>query len=90
MNTLHSYLAYYLLAINAVTFILYGIDKYKAKKNQWRISEATLLTMAAIGGNRSMGRYATLASQDYAQEIQVWYPPNNHPADCFFGLSAYK
>lgn len=56
MNTLHSYLAYYLLAINAVTFILYGIDKYKAKKNQWRISEATLLTMAAIGG--SIGAWA--------------------------------
>lgn len=32
MNTLHSYLAYYLLAINAVAFIMYGIDKYKAKK----------------------------------------------------------
>ncbi len=56
MNTLHSYLAYYLLAINAVAFILYGIDKYKAKKNQWRISEATLLTMAAIGG--SIGAWA--------------------------------
>ena len=56
MNTLHSYLAYYLLAINAVTFILYGIDKYKAKKNQWRISEATLLTMTAIGG--SIGAWA--------------------------------
>ena len=51
MNTLHSYLAYYLLAINIATFFLYGIDKYKAKKNQWRISEATLLTMAAIGGS---------------------------------------
>ena len=34
MSTLHSYLAYYLLAINAVTFIVYGIDKYKAKKAQ--------------------------------------------------------
>ena len=32
MNTLHSCLAYYLLAINAVAFIVYGIDKYKAKK----------------------------------------------------------
>ena len=32
MNTLHSCLAYYLLAINAVTFIVYGVDKYKAKK----------------------------------------------------------
>ena len=42
MNTLHSYLAYYLLVINAVTFIVYGIDKYKAKKAKWRISEATL------------------------------------------------
>ena len=41
----------YLLAVNIVTFLLYGIDKYKAKKNQWRISEATLLTMAAIGGS---------------------------------------
>ena len=30
--TLHGSLACYLLAINAVTFIVYGIDKYKAKK----------------------------------------------------------
>ena len=51
MNTLHSYLAYYLLAINAVAFIVYGIDKYKAKKTKWRISEATLLLMAVIGGS---------------------------------------
>ena len=41
----------YLLAVNIATFLLYGIDKYKAKKNQWRISEATLLMMAAIGGS---------------------------------------
>ena len=41
---------YYLLAINIVSFFLYGIDKYKAKKNKWRISEATLLMMAVIGG----------------------------------------
>ena len=47
---------YYLLAVNVATFFLYGIDKYKAKKNQWRISEATLLTMAAIGG--SIGAWA--------------------------------
>lgn len=46
----------YLLAINIVTFLLYGIDKYKAKKGKWRISEATLLTMAAIGG--SIGAWA--------------------------------
>ena len=46
----------YLLAINIATFLLYGIDKYKAKKSKWRISEATLLTMAAIGG--SIGAWA--------------------------------
>ena len=41
----------YLLAVNIATFLLYGIDKYKAKKNQRRISEATLLMMAVIGGS---------------------------------------
>ena len=39
----------YLLAVNIATFFMYGIDK--AKKGKWRISEATLLLMAAIGGS---------------------------------------
>ena len=47
---MHQYSMYYLLAINIVSFFLYGIDKYKAKKGRWRISEATLLMMAVIGG----------------------------------------
>ena len=51
MNTLHSCLAYYLLAINTVTFIMYGIDKYKAKKAKWCIPEATLLLLAVLGGS---------------------------------------
>ena len=51
MNTLHSCLAYYFLAINAVAFIVYGIDKYKAKKAKWRIPEATLLLLAVLGGS---------------------------------------
>ncbi len=41
----------YLFAVNIVSFILYGIDKYKAKRGKWRISEAMLLTMAVIGGS---------------------------------------
>ena len=53
---MHQYSMYYLLAINIVSLFLYGIDKYKAKKNKWRISEATLLMMAAIGG--SIGAWA--------------------------------
>ena len=46
----------YLLAINIASFFLYGIDKYKAKKGRWRISEAILLLMAVIGG--SIGAWA--------------------------------
>ncbi len=67
-------LLYYLIAINAVTFLVYGIDKaaskrgqshtrlsyaerkqarpkVKAKQGNWRISEATLLILAIIGGS---------------------------------------
>ena len=44
-------LLYYLIVINVVTFLVYGIDKWKAKKGSWRISEATLLILAAIGGS---------------------------------------
>ena len=44
-------LIYYFLAINIITFIVYGIDKLKARKNLWRIPEATLLLLAVIGGS---------------------------------------
>ena len=40
----------YLLAINIATFLVYGIDKLKAKRAKWRIPEATLLLLAAAGG----------------------------------------
>ena len=40
-----------LLALNIITFIVYGIDKLKAKKGWWRIPETTLLLLAAIGGS---------------------------------------
>ena len=42
---------YYLLAVNLLTFVTYGIDKYKARHNKWRIPEATLLLLAALGGS---------------------------------------
>ena len=44
-------LLYYLIVINVVTFLVYGIDKWKAKQGSWRISEATLLILAIIGGS---------------------------------------
>ena len=52
-------LQYYFLAINFVAFILFGIDKLKARKNLWRIPETTLLLLAVIGGSIGawMGMY---------------------------------
>jgi len=44
-------LLYYLIVINVVTFLVYGIDKWKAKQGSWRISEAILLILAVIGGS---------------------------------------
>ena len=57
-------LLYYLIVINVVTCLVYGIDKWrstsgrllptgrkKAKQGSWRISEATLLILAVIGGS---------------------------------------
>ena len=41
----------YLLIINAAGFLLMRIDKGKARKNRWRIPEATLMTVAALGGS---------------------------------------
>ena len=45
-----TYIIYFIL-INVVTFFLFGVDKWKAKKGRWRISEATLLIFAVIGGS---------------------------------------
>ena len=64
---MHQYSMYYLFAINIVSFFLYGIDKYKAKKNKWRISEATLLMIAVIGG--SIGAWAGM---------QLWHHKTMH------------
>ncbi len=42
---------YYLLGVNLYTFIIYGIDKQKAMKGKWRISESSLLLPAVFGGS---------------------------------------
>ena len=41
---------YYLIIINIITFIIYGIDKYKSIKNKYRISENTLIILPILGG----------------------------------------
>jgi len=40
-----------LAAFNVLTFVAYGIDKWKARHDKWRIPEATLLGLAAVGGS---------------------------------------
>ena len=44
-------IVFYLVFINVLTFLLYGIDKWKAKRSRWRIPESALLGMAAVGGS---------------------------------------
>jgi len=41
----------YLAVINVVTFFMYGVDKWKAKKSKWRIRETALLGLAVLGGS---------------------------------------
>lgn len=44
------YLAYYLIGINVVTYLFFGIDKAKATKKKWRIPEKYLFLFTFLGG----------------------------------------
>ena len=57
----------YLAIINVLTFCLYGIDKRRAIRSRWRISEATLLWMAVLGG--SLGAWLGM---------RVWHHKTQH------------
>ena len=46
---------YYLIFINDFKFLIFGIDKYRAIKNMYRIKEKTLFGLSLIGG--SIGAY---------------------------------
>ena len=41
----------FIAILNVITFLIYAIDKWKAKKNRWRISESILLLLAVLGGS---------------------------------------
>lgn len=69
-------LLFSLLAINCLEFILFGIDKYKAKHAQWRIPEVSLLLIAIVGG--SIGGIVGM---------KVWRHKTKH-AKFFLGLPA--
>ena len=59
----------YLLVMNIVGFLSMGIDKYKAKKRAFRIPEATLFTIAIIGG--SIG--SILGMFTFRHKTRHWY-----------------
>ena len=50
MDRIKIYVLLYMAIISIIGFILMGIDKAKAKKGAWRISEKTLLGTALLGG----------------------------------------
>ena len=66
LNILHLVIIY-LVVINVITFFMYGIDKWKAKRSKWRIREAVLLLLAILGG--SIGAWLGM---------QVWHHKTNH------------
>jgi len=66
LNLLHIVLIY-LVSINVVTFFMYGIDKWKAKKSRWRIRETALLGLAVLGG--SIGAWLGM---------KVWHHKTQH------------
>jgi uncharacterized membrane protein YsdA (DUF1294 family) len=43
-------LVYYLCIINIITFVVWGVDKRRAVKEQRRVSENTLLYLSVAGG----------------------------------------
>ena len=56
------------VAVNLVSFALYGLDKLKAKKGLWRIRESTLLLVSALGG--SLG--ALLGMEVFRHKTKHW------------------
>ena len=54
--------------INVLTFVVYGWDKWRAKHEQWRVPESTLLVMAILGG--AFG--AWLGMTIFSHKTQHW------------------
>lgn len=59
----------YLASINFISFIVMGVDKYKARKRAWRIPESTLFVLALIGG--SVGSIAGMHL--FHHKTRHWY-----------------
>ncbi len=62
-----NYLFYSCSVLNLISFLLFGIDKFKARKQLWRISELTLLFFAFLG---PLG--ALLGMNIFRHKTQKW------------------
>ncbi len=74
----------YLVLINIVTFIVFGVDKAKAKNHSWRVPEKTLFLLAIIGG--SVG--AIVGMQTFRHKTRKWYFSFGIPAILIVQLAA--
>jgi len=63
------HLAAYIILVNLIGFFLMGIDKRKAIKHAFRVPEATLFTIALIGG--SIGSIAGMYV--FRHKTRHWY-----------------
>ena len=59
----------WLVLINLIAFAMFGMDKKRAKKGQWRISEKGLFLLALLGG--SIG--AICGMQVFRHKTKHWY-----------------
>lgn len=55
--------------ISIITYILYAVDKRRAKNKQWRIPEATLIGFSLLGG--AVGGYFAMHTQRH--KTKHWY-----------------
>lgn len=62
---------WYLCVVNIAAFLMYGLDKQKARMNRWRIPEATLIGIAVIGG--SVGAYAGMKAFHHKTKKPKFY-----------------
>ncbi len=73
----------YLIIMNIVGFAIMGVDKARAKKHAWRISEATLFLVAILGG--SLG--SIWGMQHFRHKTKHWYFVAGMPAIFFIQLA---
>ncbi|BFM51383.1 DUF1294 domain-containing protein [Marinomonas sp. THO17] len=47
---LFDFLLYWYIALSLLTFVAYGLDKYAAMRQQWRVQESSLHLLSLFGG----------------------------------------